>query len=358
LELFESLFNISYLILVIALGLRLLFEDAKNARLFGLMAIVLGAGDSFHLLPRIMAHFTTNGFEKYSAALSWGQFVTSITMTVFYVLFYVYYKKISGKSSKFRDLLIIGLALARVVLVLMPQNGWGELPGNYTFSLLRNIPFTIMGALLIIWTWGEGSNTELRKSPILILLSFLFYLPVVLWADAIPILGLLMLPKTVAYLLLVVFGFRSFVKSFAPVNILKDALVFLVMGLAGGVFYREFTRLNDFSGVTTLRVVHVHSIAIGFLALLILWLALKNADHPQLDQKYKKPVFALIGGLYFTIVTMLLRGISQVIGNGYLPFPSAALSGLAGIGHLILGHILVIIFVRLVKSEMSVEKAY
>ncbi len=356
-ELIESLFNVSYLILVIAIGVRLLFEDTKIARLFGIMAIVLGAGDSFHLLPRIMAHLTVNGFENYSVALSWGQFVTSLTMTVFYVLFYIYYKKINGQSSKIRDLLIFGLALTRVVLVMMPQNGWGELPGNYTFSLLRNIPFTIMGILLIVWTWKARSKPELRYSSVLILLSFLFYLPVVLWADAIPMIGLLMLPKTVAYLILVITGFRSFIKRFTPVNILKDALVFLVMGLAGGVFYREFTKLNGFTGITTLRVIHVHSIAVGSLTLLILWLALKNADHLQLDQRFKKPVFALIGGLYFTIVTMLLRGINQVIGKGYIPFPDAALSGVAGIGHIVLGVALVVTFVRLAKKEMLVEKA-
>lgn len=356
-ELFESLFDIAYLIMVIALGFRLLFEDSKTARLFGIMAIVLGAGDAFHLLPRIMAHFTENGFERYAAALSWGQFVTSITMTVFYVLFYIYYKKLTGKSSKVRDLLIFGLALARVVLVLLPQNGWGVLPGNYTFSLLRNIPFTIMGVLLVIWTWQERKRPELRYTGILILLSFLFYLPVVLWADKHPLVGALMMPKTVAYLLLVVFGFRSFVKSFTVNNILKDAIVFLVMGLAGGVFYREFTRFNDFTGLTTLRLMHLHSIALGTLALSIVWLALKNTDQAQLQQKFQKPLFAWIGGLYITIIAMFLRGVSQVISNGYLPFPDAALSGVAGIGHLTLAHGLLFIFVRLAKKESALSTA-
>ena len=84
----ESLFDVTYLSLVIGLGIRLLLEKSKDAKLFGLMAILLGAGDAFHLLPRIVSHLNPKGFEGHSFALSWGQFITSITMTIFYVLYY------------------------------------------------------------------------------------------------------------------------------------------------------------------------------------------------------------------------------------------------------------------------------
>ena len=40
-ELFESLFDVAYLVMVIALGVRLLIEDTKGAKLFGIMAIIL-----------------------------------------------------------------------------------------------------------------------------------------------------------------------------------------------------------------------------------------------------------------------------------------------------------------------------
>ena len=54
---------------------------------FGIMAVVLGVGDSFHLVPRAVALCTT-GLENFTAALGVGKFITSITMTVFYILLY------------------------------------------------------------------------------------------------------------------------------------------------------------------------------------------------------------------------------------------------------------------------------
>ena len=72
---------------LVALGVRLLLEKSKGAKLFGIMAIVLGVGDGFHLLSRVISHLSPGGFEAHTSALSWGQFATSITMTIFYVLY-------------------------------------------------------------------------------------------------------------------------------------------------------------------------------------------------------------------------------------------------------------------------------
>lgn len=55
-KLFESLFDLTYLVLVIALGIRLLLEAKKEAKLFGVMAVLLGLGDAFHLIPRVLSH--------------------------------------------------------------------------------------------------------------------------------------------------------------------------------------------------------------------------------------------------------------------------------------------------------------
>ena len=85
----ETLFDAVYLILVITIGIRMIRGSVPNSpfRLFGWMAVVLGAGDSFHLVPRAVALCTT-GLENYTAALGAGKWITSVTMTVFYVLLY------------------------------------------------------------------------------------------------------------------------------------------------------------------------------------------------------------------------------------------------------------------------------
>ena len=61
-KIFESLFDVIYLSVLVALGVRLLLEKTKGANLFGIMAIVLGLGDGFHLLPRVISHLSPGGF--------------------------------------------------------------------------------------------------------------------------------------------------------------------------------------------------------------------------------------------------------------------------------------------------------
>ena len=70
----ETLFDAFYLVSVITIGILMIRNSKGNAqfRLFGLMAVVLGAGDSFHLVPRALALCTT-GLENYTVAAGSGQ---------------------------------------------------------------------------------------------------------------------------------------------------------------------------------------------------------------------------------------------------------------------------------------------
>lgn len=85
----ETLFDVVYLVSVIAIGIRMIRGSRGDRQflLFGWMAVVLGAGDSFHLVPRALALCTT-GLENYTVPLGLGKWITSVTMTVFYVLLY------------------------------------------------------------------------------------------------------------------------------------------------------------------------------------------------------------------------------------------------------------------------------
>ena len=54
---FETLFDIVYLVTVVTLGIRMIrgSRGRKQYLLFGIMAVVLGCGDAFHLVPRAIA---------------------------------------------------------------------------------------------------------------------------------------------------------------------------------------------------------------------------------------------------------------------------------------------------------------
>lgn len=348
--LIEALFDTAYLGLILALGLRLLVEEQKEAKRFGWMAIILGLGDAFHLLPRILSNLTVNGFAQYLSLLSWGEFVTGITMTIFYILFYHYYRSLSGDFDKRKDGLIYTLAAIRLILVLLPQNQWGT-SGNYCFGILRNIPFALMGLFLILWTWKQRKKEGLNNTSLLIAASFLFYLPVVFGARFVPALGALMMPKTIAYVLLVLSGFRYFIKDFTPDNLLKDSAVCLFMGLAGGVFYREFTKYFAWKPFTALSVVHVHLIALGFLTLLILYAVMRTEGERMAE--IKTPLALYLTGLTWTVVSFMVRGIYSITSPETELFPDGALSGMAGIGHILLGLGIVWMILKLIgiKSE-------
>ena len=75
---FETLFDIVYLVTVITLGILMIrgSQGQKQSLLYGIMAVTLGCGDAFHLVPRAVALCTT-GLESYTAALGIGKLVTS-----------------------------------------------------------------------------------------------------------------------------------------------------------------------------------------------------------------------------------------------------------------------------------------
>lgn len=199
----ESIFDIAYLIFAITTGIKLLSrKDAgKTTRLFGAMAVVLGAGDAFHLVPRVLNYWVPG---EWTAALGIGKLVTSITMTVFYLMLEYARQRRYGEN---KGLLIAtwALSVARIALCLFPQNQWLSADTPVSWGIIRNIPFTVMGVMaIVLWLTSARQDKELKLMWLAVLLSFGFYLPVVLWAHTVPIIGMLMLPKTIMYIWMII----------------------------------------------------------------------------------------------------------------------------------------------------------
>lgn len=208
----ETLFDIVYLSLVIIVGI-LMIRGSKGSRpfrLFGWMAVILGSGDAFHLVPRAVALCTT-GLENYTVALGLGKCVTSITMTIFYVLLYHVWRQryqVAGHGGL--TAAVYGLAGLRIVLCLMPQNQWLRADAPLSWGIYRNIPFALLGLLVIVLFYQAAKKHQdraFRWMWLTIVLSFAFYIPVVLWADVVPAVGMLMIPKTCAYVWAVLMGY-------------------------------------------------------------------------------------------------------------------------------------------------------
>ena len=211
---FETLFDIVYLVTVITLGILMIriSRGEKQYLLYGIMAVTLGCGDAFHLVPRAIALCTT-GLEHYTAALGIGKLVTFVTMTLFYVLlYYVWRARYQVSGQKGTTAAVWVLALARIALCLMPQNAWTSAAPPLSWGIYRNIPFTILGVLIVILFYRSARERQDRPFYHLwlaVVVSFACYIPVVLFADTVPAVGMLMIPKTCAYVWAVLIGFNA-----------------------------------------------------------------------------------------------------------------------------------------------------
>lgn len=210
----ETIFDLIYLPTVITLGI-IMIKNAKGRKQFlfyGLMAVGLGFGDAFHLIPRSIALLTT-GLENHAFSLGMGKWITSVTMTVFYVLLYHVWRErygITGKKGVTVSVYV--LSLLRIVLCFMPQNAWTSPDAPLSWAIYRNIPFTILGILIIVLFYKsakENRDEAFRWLWLTIVLSFGFYIPVVLFSDSVPLTGILMIPKTCAYVWTVLIGFQA-----------------------------------------------------------------------------------------------------------------------------------------------------
>ena len=214
----ETLFDAFYLVSVVTIGILMIRNSKGNAqfRLFGLMAVVLGAGDSFHLVPRALALCTT-GLESYTVALGLGKWITSITMTIFYVLlYYVWRQRYQVKGKSGLTAAVYAFSAVRIGLCMMPQNQWLSASSPLAWGVYRNIPFALLGLLIIVLFYRSAKEHEdraFRWMWLTIVLSFGFYIPVVLWADAVPLIGMLMIPKTCAYVWTVLIGYSAMKKE-------------------------------------------------------------------------------------------------------------------------------------------------
>lgn len=207
----EAVFCAAYLIFDLIAAV-IFFSGANGSRavlLFGALTATLGGGDAFHLVPRII-----KAFRGDSAGTEWwsglGLMVSSVTMTVFYVLLFYVWKAIFPQiyCPDIIPAVIFISAAVRMILCLFPQNNWFKAEGNQKWGIYRNLPFAVTGLCLVILFFMSGNTNGygLWKMSIAIIVSFGCYFPVVLFAKKKPMIGMLMIPKTIAYICMICMG--------------------------------------------------------------------------------------------------------------------------------------------------------
>ncbi|PID33408.1 hypothetical protein CR969_00875 [Candidatus Saccharibacteria bacterium] len=137
-------------------------------------------------------------------------------------------------------------------------------------------------------------------------------------------------------------------------KLVNIAFGYAFLALASGVFFREFTKFNDFTEPTSLSLLHVHLMVLGtfmylILALFSLSTNLLKIKKFSLFQKIYNP------GLLLMVATVLAKGIIEVLGIEMSKGLTATISGISGIAHIALGAAFIILFIvlRQVKLEKS-----
>ncbi len=132
---------------------------------------------------------------------------------------------------------------------------------------------------------------------------------------------------------------------------MNTALLYAIFAIAGGVFYREFTKFNGFTAKTTLSVVHTHYFLLGMVFFLLLLLLEKSFSFT--GAKTRRVLIVYHIGLNLTAVMFVIRGVTQVLVPTLSSGMNAAISGIAG--HILLGVSMVILLVQIRRSVLAIQ---
>lgn len=224
-DLFEAVFDISYL--AFDLIAAIIFFIWANGRvlfdLYGILTLVLCIGDAFHLVPRVLRALrgTNPQIKRY---LGRGLQISSITMTVFYILLMYIWKETFPQFSLVPAIVyaVWISATIRIIICLLPQNDWtgdNSQASNtkqasdtlrLRMSIMRNAVFVVTG-LCVTWLYassGAANGLEMQRMVWAIAISFACYLPVTVLSRRYPLVGMLMIPKTCAYIWMIVMGLQ------------------------------------------------------------------------------------------------------------------------------------------------------
>lgn len=139
-------------------------------------------------------------------------------------------------------------------------------------------------------------------------------------------------------------------------RLLTSSFVFAAVGLASGLFFREWTKAFHFDGPTQLGLAHTHFLVLGFMVLFLAFLAEKSfrfaAAAPRVSAWF---FWTWIAGVTVTGGMMVVKGSLEVAGADV---SSAALSGIAGLGHILLTAGFVLFFLALRTAVAGSRRAH
>ncbi len=221
----EVTFNVAYLIVVWWLVVlmftrieRVAPAQRRLARLFAWAFLLLALGDTGHVGFRVLAYALgdletpVRMLGPNTTLVGLGALSTAFTVTLFYVLVLLAWAERFERPLGVIGWVLLLAAAARLVLMVPAANQWGSAVPPQPWSLVRNLPLMVQGlgvAALILWDAARTRDRLFTWVGVSILASYAFYLPVILFVQRAPLVGMLMIPKTLAYVAIALLAYRG-----------------------------------------------------------------------------------------------------------------------------------------------------
>jgi hypothetical protein len=212
----EISFNVAYLVavwgLVVVMAHRranVAPQDRAVARLVRWAFLLLAVGDTGHVGFRVLAYavgdlnLSVTLFGQETGLVGVGAMATAFTVTLFYFMMVWVWKARFRREFGCFQVSLLATGAIRLALMLLPGNDWNNVVPPQPWSIYRNLPLILLGlgvASLILRDARRTSDRPFLWIGGLILISYACYIPVVFFVQRAPLLGMLMIPKTVAYL--------------------------------------------------------------------------------------------------------------------------------------------------------------
>lgn len=164
--------------------------------------VLLGLGDAGHVGFRVFAYLN-GGLEQHTTLVGIGALATAITVTIFYMVMLDAWRVRYGRALGRFGWTLMAVGVLRLGLMMPAVNQWTNLVPPMPWGIVRNIPLMIQGlglAWLLFRDSGKAVDHPFRAIAWMIVVSYACYIPVILFAARVPLLGMLMIPKTCAYL--------------------------------------------------------------------------------------------------------------------------------------------------------------
>jgi len=221
----EIAFNVLYLVVIWWMVVWMALHwgnvapaDQPVARRMLAAFALLALGDTGHVGLRVLA-YALGGLEAapvvFGVPLSLvglGALATAVTVTIFYVLMLDAWRVRFHRRYGWFEILLLMAAVARLVIMAAPQNAWEQVVPPQPWSTFRNLPLMMLGlgtAFLILRDARTNHDRTFGWIGIMILVSYACYAPVIFFVQVNPLIGMLMIPKTLAYVAIAFIAYRG-----------------------------------------------------------------------------------------------------------------------------------------------------